>query len=74
MFGIPRLQIVNMLQNILMFFGASLTANGVISGDDLAAIVSGLVTLVVVVLNVYTQDDALHTPVPTEPKDGKPGA
>ncbi len=64
MFGIPRLQIVNMLQNILLFFGASLAANGWITGDELTTIVSGLATLIVAVLNVATQDDAIKSPPP----------
>lgn len=64
MFGMPRLQIVNMLQNVLMFFGASLTANGAMSGDELLTVVSGISTLIVVVLNVVTADEAIKSEPP----------
>jgi hypothetical protein len=67
MFGIPATQLVNQLQNILLLFGAGLAAKGYFSGDQLTAIVTGLCTFIVVVLNWVNHKDALNTPVNPAP-------
>jgi hypothetical protein len=68
MFGVPTSALVNLLQNGAMLFGAGLVAKGYFSGDQLSAIVTGIVTAIVVVLNIVTHNDALKTPVPTVEK------
>lgn len=64
MFGVSTSALVNLLQNAAMLFGAGLVAKGYFSGDQLSAIVTGLVTLIVVVLNIFTHRDAVNSMPP----------
>lgn len=68
MFGISPTQIANMLQNMLMLLGAGLVAKGVMSGDQLLAIASGIGAVLVVTLNLFTHHDALQSAPPTVQK------
>lgn len=69
MFGISTSALVNLLQNAAMLFGAGLVAKGYFSGDQLTAIITGAVTLIVVVLNTVTHNDALNA-APVVPVTG----
>lgn len=67
MFGLPTSAVVNQLQNILMFVGGIGVARGMVTADQLGALVGGLTTLIAVVANYQTHQQALDTP-PAPPK------
>ena len=66
--GLPRAQFINLLQNVLLLAGGTLTAKGFMTADQLGSIIGGLITAIMVVINFATVDDALKTPTESEAK------
>ena len=61
MFGLPATAVVNQLQNILLFVGGIGVARGLFSTDQLGAIVGGITTIIAIVANAQTHQQALDT-------------
>lgn len=70
MFGLPFSAVINQVQNLAMLAGGVLVAKGIVSSDQLVAIVGGFVALTTAAANYGTHQQALdatpadHAPTP----------
>lgn len=73
MFGLPFSAVINQVQNLAMLGGGVLVAKGIVSSDQLVAIVGGFVALTTAAANYATHQQALDA-TPAAPAAHAPAA